>query len=176
METTNDAPAVSAALDSADGRAMNPLGELMSLEDIRLDVEVADSHALLEHVAALLAAKHGVSAAAILDSLSARERLGSTGVGHGVAIPHARMPECYDAASVIVRTRSAIAFDAPDHKPVSVFLGLIVPARATDQHLHLLATAAGLFGDRVVREQLRTCDSPAALLALVQRWSDPVGA
>lgn len=155
---------------------MNPLGELMSLEDIRLDVQAANKLELLEHVAALLGARHGVSAAAIFDGLSARERLGSTGVGHGVAIPHARMPECFSAAGVFVRTRSAIPFDAPDHKPVSVFLGLIVPVRATDQHLHLLATAAAMFGDRSYRDRIKACDSPTALLALLKGWSDPVGA
>jgi len=152
---------------------MNPVGELLRAEDIRLDLDVPDKPRLLERVAALLAQRHGLSHAQVLESLIAREQLGSTGLGHGVAIPHARMPQCYAAAGVFVRTKIAIPFDAPDRKPVSLFLGLIVPKQATERHLRLLATAAAMFSDRTFRDQLRTFPDPATIRDLLVAWQDP---
>ena len=71
------------------------------------------------------------------ESLTAREQLGSTGLGHGVAIPHARMYQCDTATGVFVRTKAPVPFDAPDGKPVSIFLALVVPKQATQRHLQL---------------------------------------
>ena len=102
----------------------------------------------------------------------AREQLGSTSVGHGVAIPHARMSQCVAAVAVFVRTKSAIPFDAPDGKPVSVFLGLIVPNKANERHLQLLATAAGMLSDRSFRDKLKTCTDPSAVRELLAAWPD----
>src|SRR5271167_1957171 len=103
---------------------MNPLGELLSAGDIRVDVDASTKEQVLRTLASLLAARHGIPEATILDGMHMREELGSTGVGHGVAIPHARMPQCSAAAAAFVRTKTGVSFDAPDGKPVSVFLGL----------------------------------------------------
>jgi nitrogen PTS system EIIA component len=151
---------------------MNPLGEILSLDDVRLDLDVSSKTQLLEQIAALLAARHGLSKPVILESLVARERMGSTGVGHGVAIPHARMSQCMGAAGVFVRTKFAIPFDAPDGKPASVFLGLIVPNQANERHLRLLATAAAMFDDRVFRDKLMTVGSPETVSELLKTWPD----
>ena len=151
---------------------MNPLGELLTLDDIRLDLDVSNKAQLLEHIATLLAARHSLSKTVVLESLMGREQLGSTGVGHGVAIPHARMSQCVAAVAVFVRTKSAIPFDAPDGKPVSVFLGLIVPNKANERHLQLLATAAGMLSDRSFRDKLKTCADPSAVSALLAAWPD----
>jgi nitrogen PTS system EIIA component len=151
---------------------MNPLGELLAPDGVRLDLDVSNKSQLLEQVAVLLAAQHGLPKTLILDSLTAREQLGSTGVGHGVAIPHARMNQCAAPAAAFVRTRAAIPFDAPDGKPVSVFLGLIVPSKANERHLQLLATAAGMLSDRTFRDQLRTCTDPSAARELLVAWPD----
>src|SRR6202521_772950 len=126
---------------------MNPVGELLGVEDIRLDVDVPDKDRLLERIAALLSRRLGLAQAQVLDSLIAREQLGSTGLGHGVAIPHARMPQCEMATGVLVRTQAPVPFDAPDGKPVSIFLALVVPKQATQRHLQLLAAAAAMFSD-----------------------------
>jgi PTS system nitrogen regulatory IIA component len=151
---------------------MNPLGELLTVDDVRLDVEASDRTQVLEQVAALLASRHGISKAAVLESLIAREQLGSTGVGHGVAIPHARMNQCAMAAGAFVRTKAAIPFDAPDGRPVSVFLGLIVPNKANQRHLQLLATAAGMFSDKGYREKLKASTDPEAAVRLLSAWPD----
>src|SRR5450755_906860 len=151
---------------------MNPLGEILSLDDVRLDPDVSNEHELLEYIAALLAARHGLSKTVILESLVAREQMGSTGMGHGVAIPHARMSQCAGAAGVFVRTKLAIPFDAPDGKPVSVFLGLIVPNKANERHLQLLATAAGMLSDRIFRDKLKTSTDPRMVRELLAAWPD----
>jgi nitrogen PTS system EIIA component len=149
---------------------VNAVGELLSLDDVRLDLDVANKTQLLEQVAALLATRHGLSKTLILESLTAREQLGSTGVGHGVAIPHARMNQCSVPAAAFVRTKVAIPFDAPDGKPVSVFLGLIVPNKASEQHLQLLATAAGMLSDRAFRDKLKTATDPNVVRELIATW------
>ncbi len=151
---------------------MNAVGELLTIDDIRLDVEVSSKDQLLAEVAALLAIRNGLSRTQILESLAAREQLGSTGVGHGVAIPHARTDRCAAPAAVFMRTRVAIAFDAPDGKPVSIFLGLIVPNRATERHLLILSTAAAMFSDKAFREKLKAGDSPAKILDLLASWAE----
>ena len=151
---------------------VNAIGELLALDDVRLDLDVSTKAQLLEQVAALLATRHGLSKTLILDSLTVREQLGSTGVGHGVAIPHARMNQCAVPAAAFVRTKVAIPFDAPDGKPVSVFLGLIVPNKANERHLRLLATAAGMLSDRIFRDKLKTFTDPRTVRELLAAWPD----
>lgn len=151
---------------------MNPLGELLSSDDILVDVDVSTKEQVLRKLASLLAARHGIPESVILDGMHTREELGSTGVGHGVAIPHARMTQCSAAAAAFVRTKTGIPFAAPDGKPVSVFLGLIVPNMANERHLQLLATAAGMLGDRAFRDKLRACADPAAVKDLLTAWPD----
>ena len=152
---------------------MNPVGELLALDDVRLDLDVSTKAQLLEQVAALLATRHGLSKTLILESLTVREQMGSTGVGHGVAIPHARMNQCAVPAAAFVRTKIAIPFDAPDGKAVSVFLGLIVPNKANERHLQLLATAAGMLSDRIFRDKLKTSPDPTTVRELLAAWPDP---
>jgi len=151
---------------------MNPVGALLGVDDIELDVDVPDKGRLLERVAGLLARRLRLSSTEVLASLDAREHLGSTGLGHGVAIPHARMPQCDAVAGVFVRTRAAIPFDAPDRKPVSIFLALVVPKQATELHLQLLATAATMFDDRAFRDTLRACPDAATMRELLAAWPD----
>ena len=151
---------------------MNCVGELLGPDDVHLDVDVSRKGQLLEQVAAVLARRHGLSQAQILESMTAREQLGSTGLGQGVAIPHARMNQCDAAAGVFVRTRTAIPFDAPDGRPVSLFLALIIPKQASEAHLQLLATAAAMFSDRDFRDKLKRCADPSVARELLAAWSD----
>jgi len=154
---------------------MNAVGELLQLEDIALDVDVPNSTALLQRIAAMLARRGHLIEAEVLESLKVREELGSTALGHGIAIPHARMARCGAAAGALVRTRFALPFNAPDGKPVSVFLGLIVPKQANERHLKLLATAAAMFSDRRFRERLWTSVQASQALELLTQWSNGSG-
>jgi nitrogen PTS system EIIA component len=149
---------------------MNPVGELLTVDDVCLDIDAPDKTVLLEQIATTLAARHGLSKKLVLESLWAREQLGSTGVGHGVAIPHARMGQCAIPAAAFVRTLHPIPFDAPDGKAVSVFLGLIVPNTATQYHLQLLATAAGMLNDKIFLEKLKTIKEPGVVRTLLTTW------
>jgi PTS system nitrogen regulatory IIA component len=101
---------------------LNPVGELLRIDDIQLDIDVPDKARLLKRIASLLARRLHLSDTEVLESLMARDQLGSTGLGHGVAIPHARMPQCNAVAGVFARTKFAVPFGAPDRKPVSPFL------------------------------------------------------
>ncbi len=106
----------------------------------------------------------------IFDSLFAREKLGSTGLGHGVAIPHGRIKGLRDTAGVFARLRSPIPFDAPDGEPVSLMFVLLVPEQATDLHLQILAELAHAFSDHQLRESLKACADSATLHRLLVGW------
>lgn len=136
---------------------MNALGLLLQVEDISLDVESSSKGQLLGEVARLIARRHAMDEAQVLECLLARERLGSTGIGHGVAIPHARTDMVIEAAGVFVRTKQPVPFDSPDGEPVSYVLALLVPKKATERHLELMAAAAKLFAEFNFRDCLRRC-------------------
>jgi PTS system nitrogen regulatory IIA component len=149
---------------------VNPLDEVLGAGDVHLDLDASTKAELLEQLAGLLAGRRGLSKAQVLDSLTAREQLGSTGLGHGVAIPHARMNQCESTTGVFVRTKVAVPFDAPDGKPVSIFLALVVPKQATQRHLQLLATVGAMFSDRTFRDALKACSDPSAVRELLVGW------
>lgn len=139
-----------------------PLGALLRDEDVLLDVDAGSREELLQVIAVHFAARHhGLHAERIYDALAARERLGSTALGHGVALPHARLEDVREAAGVFVRTRHPIPFGAPDGKPVSLVLALLVPQHATEAHLHLLAAAAEAFASRSACDGLARCAAAA---------------
>ncbi|HXN16298.1 MAG TPA: PTS sugar transporter subunit IIA [Usitatibacter sp.] len=154
---------------------MNLVGQLLHDEDVLLDVDVANKDELLKVIAHLLASRHGLAEAQVLESLRAREKLGSTALGQGVAIPHARMDQVREPAGVFVRTKQPIPFDAPDGKPVSKVLALLVPKEANMQHLQLLADAAGSFSDEALREGLGRCSQCEEARRLIAEWDEAAG-
>ena len=122
---------------------------------IDLDVTAKDKHELFRIVVAMLQRAYAVDPAPILRALWRREEAGSTGLGKGVAIPHARVTGITEPLTILLRLRAPIAFDAPDGKPVSLALVIIVPADdATEQHLRLLARFASVCTDRTFRTRL----------------------
>jgi PTS system nitrogen regulatory IIA component len=149
---------------------MSAMGALLPDENILLDVDLVGRTGLFHAVGELFERRYALPADRVAASLDARERIGSTGLGQGVAIPHARIKGLERAIAAFVRTRVPIAFGAPDDKPVSDFLVLLVPAQATDLHLQILADVATRFDDRNFREQLRACTEAAAARALFADW------
>ncbi len=107
--------------------------------------------------------RHGLPRARIVQGLLERESLGSTGLGLGIALPHARIDELSEPAAAFVTLKVPIPFDAPDAKPVSHLLIFLAPEHATDHHLQTLAEIAQMFGDRGFRERMRSCDNPEAV-------------
>ncbi len=137
---------------------------------VRCRVEVTSKKRLLESLAELLAtALPRCSPASVFDILNERERLGSTGLGEGIALPHARIDGIEHAIGAFVQLRQGVSFDAPDDQPVDLAFSLLVPSDATDAHLSLLAELAERFSDPKLRSALRSAESTNGLLALLQR-------
>jgi len=112
----------------------------------------------------------GVARAKVFDSLFARERLGSTGLGQGVAIPHGRIKGLKEAVAAFVRVAEPIPFDAPDGQPVSVMIFLLVPEQASQAHLDLLSELAQMLSDKAFRQSLLEAPSPEAIHAALTAW------
>jgi len=104
----------------------------------------------------------------LLESLITREKLGSTGIGNGIAIPHGRLPHTKTVVAVVVTTETPVNFDAIDNKPVDIFVALFVPEDACNEHLTTLQSIAKLFSDKQIAKQVRKCKSNEELYALIQ--------
>lgn len=132
-------------------------------QDFLLEVDVRDRPQALQVAAAAIGRMHGLDPAPIFRALWRREQVGSTGLGGGFAIPHARISGIARPITLFMRTKLAIAFDAPDGKLVSDLLVIMVPADgAQDDHLQLLALVARLFSDRGFRTRLDTAPDTTA--------------
>lgn len=149
---------------------MSLIASLLPASHVLVDLPAADRKAVFEQVAALLEDKTGVKRALILDSLLARERLGSTGLGHGIAIPHGRVRGLREATGAFVRTRDPIEFEAPDERPVNLIFVLLVPEKSTDLHLEILGELAQMFSNRDLRAKLCAAPDSLDVQRLIAGW------
>ena len=149
---------------------MNLISKILPLENIMLDTESSSKKRVFERVGILLENTRQIARNQVFDSLFAREKLGSTGLGQGVAIPHGRIKGLRDAVAAFVKTQTPIPFDAPDGQPVNLIFVLLVPERATDLHLQLLGELAQMFSDKSFREQLQNSNDPAFIHQLFANW------
>ena len=149
---------------------MNLISKILPAENVVLDGDSASKKRVFERAGILFENQLEIARAQVYDSLFAREMLGSTGLGHGVAIPHGRVKGLREARGAFFKTKNPIAFDAPDGQPVTLIFVLLVPERATDMHLQLLGELAHMFGDKGFREKLQAADDPAALHGLFANW------
>ena len=138
---------------------MSLIGEILPLSHIVLDLEVSSKRRVFEQAGLLLENEAGLARADVFDCLFAREKLGTTGLGQGVAIPHGRHASVKKAVGAFIRTQEPVAFDAPDGKPVSLIFVLLVPENATGEHLEVLSKLAGRFSQKAVREALMSADA-----------------
>jgi PTS system nitrogen regulatory IIA component len=146
---------------------MNRLAAILPLSNIVLDVEITSKKRAFEELGLLFENHQGLQRVAVTDSLFARERLGSTGLGHGVAIPHGRIKGLKQPQAALLRLRSPIGFDAPDGAPVSLIISLLIPQNNAQQHLEILSDIAQILGDAQVREQIKMVGDAASLHALL---------
>jgi PTS system nitrogen regulatory IIA component len=153
---------------------MNLVAKLLPPANIVLDLEVSSKKRMFEQVGLLFENNQGIARSLVFESLSARERLGSTGLGQGVAIPHGRIKGLKDPVGALVRLKTPVPFDAPDGKPVTLVFVLLVPEQATEQHLQILSELAQMFSDRELREQLGGADDPGALHQAIIAWQPHV--
>lgn len=149
---------------------MNLLSNLLSLSNVALDLDARDKRDALERAADVFQNIQASSGSRIFDCLMAREQLGSTGLGKGVAIPHGRLRGLKRAVAAIIRLKDPIEFGSPDGQPVRLLVVLLVPEHATQQHLEILSELAQMLSEPSMREQLLTIVQPAALLATVAAW------
>ena len=150
---------------------MNLIAPLITADTALLEVSFTSKKKLFEHAADLFARIHGLKSSDIFTSQFERERLGSTALGCGVAIPHGRIKGLKNACGVFYRLQNPLEFDAPDNQPVSICFVLLVPQDANEQHLQILGELAQLFGDDAMRTKLLAIATPDALIALVSAWT-----
>lgn len=150
---------------------MNLIAPLITPDTILLDVSFTSKKKLFEHAAELFAHIHGLKSTDIFTSLFERERLGSTALGCGIAIPHGRIKGLKDASGALYRLKNPLEFDAPDDQLVSLCFVLLVPKDANERHLQILGELAQLFGDDAMRAKILGAATPADLIVLLGAWS-----
>ena len=149
---------------------MNPIAALLPAANIIVDLDVPTKAQLFAAIGETFERNAGLSHQGVAASLAAREKLGSTGLGQGIAIPHGRIHGLSDAQGAFARLRKPVPFDAPDGKPVDQLFVLLVPEHATDQHLQLLSELAQMFSERTFRDRLAGASDARELCALIGEW------
>lgn len=151
------------------------LTRLLSAERTRCGVTVTSKKRALERLSEQLMADipaAGDATRTIFEGLTVRERLGSTGLGRGVALPHTRSADIESSRAALIRLSTPINFDAADRQPVDLLLALLVPEHSNDEHLRILARLAELFRDESLCNRLRNCNSDAELYAVITGEDD----
>lgn len=146
---------------------MSLITPLLSPECVLIDITANNKKRVFEEASRLFEAHRGLARDLVFDKLFARERLGSTGLGDGVAIPHSRIEGLTEAAGAFIRLAAPIPFDALDGCPVNLIFVLLVPHEANETHLQILSELATLFADSGFREQLLAAPDAPSLHALL---------
>lgn len=149
---------------------MNLIAKLLPPANVVVGLEASSKKRAFEQAGLLFENNHGIGRSTVFDSLFAREKLGSTGLGQGIAIPHGRIKGLKDALGAFIRLAEPVPFDAPDGRPVSMLFVLLVPEQANEHHLQLLSELAQMFSDRPFREQLMSAPDARAAHTLFAQW------
>ncbi len=147
---------------------------LINADNIRCKYDVCSSKKrVIENMSQLLASNtESISADAIYQGLLDRERLGTTGLGKGVAIPHARISGISHTIAAMMTLEAPIDYDAPDNKKVDIVFGLLVPEDGNEHHLQNLARLVSLFRDETICKSIREQDNPEKLFDLLLAIDD----
>lgn len=146
---------------------MNLMSRILPPENIVLDLPVTSKKRAFEQAALLFENHHGVARTTVFQSLMARERLGSTALGHSVAVPHGRIKDLKEPCAAFLRLAEPVHFDVSDGRTASLLFFLLVPETATQLHLDLLSEIARLMSDATVRQALATEQDPQHLHQLL---------
>jgi PTS system nitrogen regulatory IIA component len=155
---------------------MTNLSKILSRENVVLDLEVSSKKRTFEQAGLIFENNCGIARSVVSDNLFARERLGSTGLGHGVAVPHGRIKGLKAPLAAFVRLKDSIPFESPDGQPVSLLVFLLIPDQVTQQHLEILSEIAEMFSDEAFRHLLATDPDPASVHARLVAWQPSVHA
>ncbi len=146
---------------------MSLLAKILPPGNVLCGLDAGSKAQLFEEAGRLFENKLRLPRKKIIDSLATREKLGSTGLGYGFAIPHGRIKGLSVATGAFFRLKTPIPFDAPDGQPVSILFILLAPEQATDLHLQILGELAQMFSNRQMREKLLASDNPAEIFQLL---------
>ena len=149
---------------------MTYFSQILSLENVVLDLDVSSKKRAFEQAGLIFENNAGIARSAVSDNLFARERLGSTGLGHGVAVPHGRIKGLKAPIAAFVRLAEPIPFESPDQLPVSLMVFLLIPDHVTQQHLEILSEIAEMFSDVAFRDALLTAPDVATVHARIVTW------
>ena len=152
-------------------KIMNRLAAILPASNVLVNIDATSKKRAFEHAGLLFENQHSIARATVTDNLFARERLGSTGLGHGVAIPHGRIKGLKNPLAAVIRVQQPIPFDAPDDEPVGLLIFLLVPEAATQRHLEILSEIAELLSDRELRDRMKSAPDPVILHKLISDWA-----
>ena len=141
---------------------------LIKIDQIQLNLELSSKKKALEAISQLVTENYPeFNTNKVFETLIERERLGSTGIGHGVALPHGRMAECHDAIGIFISLSSGVDYDAIDREPVTLLFALLVPEDSTEEHLQILARLAEFFRQEDNRQKLSNATSSETVYNLL---------
>lgn len=149
---------------------MNQIASLLPLDNVVANLDASSKKRVFEQVGILFENHQGLARSTVYDALFAREKLGSTGLGQSIAIPHGRIKGLKTPIGAFVRLAAPVQFDAPDGKPVGLVFVLLVPEAANEHHLQLLSELAQMFSDKSFRDQLAAAADAEALHGLFANW------
>lgn len=149
---------------------MTHLSKILPLQNVVLDLDVSSKKRAFEQAGLLFENNYGIARSAVSDNLFARERLGSTGLGHCVAVPHGRIKGLKAPLAAFVRLAEPIPFESPDGQPVKLLIFLLIPDHVTQQHLEVLSEIAEMFSDDHFRDALSTDADAASVHSLLTAW------
>ncbi|CAN5221172.1 PTS IIA-like nitrogen regulatory protein PtsN [soil metagenome] len=149
---------------------MNHFSQILPPKNVVLDMDVSSKKRAFEQVGLIFENNCGIARSTVSDNLFARERLGSTGLGHGVAVPHGRIKGLKAPLAAFVRLAEPIPFESPDGQPVNLLIFLLIPDHVTQQHLEILSEVAEMFSDEAFRGLLSTVPDAAAVHARIITW------
>lgn len=148
------------------------LTDLITPERIACSVDAQSKKRALEYLSEIISSTEDtISSNDVFESLLARERLGGTGVGHGVAIPHGRLKDNSLTLGAFIKLQNGVDYDAADRQPVDLMFALLVPKESTDEHLQVLAQLAKIFSNGDFRKQLREATSSDEVYQLLLSWN-----
>jgi len=152
---------------------MTHFSHILPAENVVLDLECSSKKRAFEQAGLIFENNCGIARSTVSDNLFARERLGSTGLGHGVAVPHGRIRGLKAPLAAFVRLSEAVPFESPDGEPVKLLIFLLIPDNVTQQHLEILSEIAEMFSDRTFRMAMAEDLDASSLYQRLVSWQPP---
>lgn len=153
---------------------MNHFSQILPSSNVVLDLDVSSKKRAFEQAGLIFENNCGIARSTVSDNLFARERLGSTGLGHRVAVPHGRIKGLKAPLAAFVRLLEPIPFESPDGEPVNLLVFLLIPDHVTQQHLEILSEIAEMFSDESFRDVLSKAPDAATVHARIITWQPAV--